>query len=129
MSSHESAESTAIAANASGLREARFHEPNPPDEKPNRPRLEAFAIVRYAPSTCGITSCRTYDSKLPVTGESTHWPHPYRHQPSGMTTIIGAVPIRPNTASSTSSSGGSQRCRSVAGVISNAALLPSACSR
>src|ERR671939_2220249 len=97
MSSQESADNTAIAPNTSGLREARFHEPNPPEEKPKTPRLEAAGIVRKAASTCGITSCSTYRSKQPVTGESTHWPQPYRHTPSGTTTIIGATPIRPKT--------------------------------
>ena len=46
MSSHESADSTAIAPKTSGLREARFHEPNPPEENPNTPRLAADGIVR-----------------------------------------------------------------------------------
>src|SRR5438309_236416 len=109
MSSHESAESTAIAPKTSGLREARFQEPKPPDENPNSPRLLADGSVRYVLSTWGITSCRTYCSKLPVTGESTHWPQPHRDQPSGMTTIIGGTPMRPNTGSSTSCSGGCQR--------------------
>ena len=46
MSSQESADSTAIAPKTSGLREARFQAPNPPDEKPNTPRLAAAGIVR-----------------------------------------------------------------------------------
>src|SRR5438270_11924843 len=78
MSRNESPESIASAPKTSGLREATFQAPKPPDEKPNTPRLRALGIVRYAASTVGMTSCRRYCSKLPVTGESTHWPQPQR---------------------------------------------------
>ena len=78
MSRNESADSTAIAAKTFGLREATFHAPNPPDEKPNTPRLRASGIVRWFASTKATTSFTRYCSKLPVTGESTHWPQPQR---------------------------------------------------
>ena len=52
-SSHESADSTAIAPNAPGLRDARFQEPKPPDEKPNTPRLLAADNVRQVLSMRG----------------------------------------------------------------------------
>src|SRR5664279_316374 len=45
MSRKESAESTAIAPKVSGLREARFLAPNPPEENPNTPRLRGLGMV------------------------------------------------------------------------------------
>ena len=41
MSRNESAESMASAPKTSGLREATFQAPKPPDENPNTPRLRA----------------------------------------------------------------------------------------
>ena len=46
MSRNESPESIASAPKTSGLREATFQAPKPPDEKPNTPRLRALGIVR-----------------------------------------------------------------------------------
>src|SRR5690348_14597735 len=128
-SSHESADRTAIAPRTSGCFEARFHEPNPRDENPKTPRLAGDGMVRYVLSTNGTTSWMTYCSKLPVTGESTHCPQPQLDQPSGIATIIGGTPNRPNAASRTSSIGATQRGPSVSGVTIVAAESPSAWSR
>src|SRR3954462_13383027 len=129
MSRNESADSTAIAANTLGLREATFQAPNPPDEKPNTPRLRASGIVRWFASTKLTTSVTRYCSKLPVTGESTHWPQPQRDQPSGMASIIGGTPIRRKTGSRTASRGGCQRTPSVGGVTIAEAVVPYDCNR
>ena len=49
--------------------------------------------------------------------------------PSGMTTIMGAAPMRPNTGSRTSSIGGAHRRPSVGGCTSSSAFSPKAWSR
>src|SRR6266516_7121528 len=57
MSRNESAESTAIALNTLGLRDARFQAPNPPDEKPKTPRLRRFAVHALAQADRIATAC------------------------------------------------------------------------
>ena len=56
----QSPDSMAKAPKTSGLREPRFHAPNPPEEKPKTLRLRAVGIIRQAASTAATTSCSRY---------------------------------------------------------------------